>query len=588
MVKPPDCDSRGQSEVLGVVLLLGITILGVGALVVIGGSAITGIQEQATLEEAELSFSNFDSRASRVALGQSPVQKLDLGVGQETGSGTLAARDGGWIRITVTNTSTGNSTPIMNRTLGSVVYESGETTIAYQSGGVWKQTGGDTTMVSPPEFHYRDGTLTMPVVTVDSDSTLDDELVVRSNDASKQEFPNENTTNPLMRKRIDITIKSQFYEGWGSYFEQRTDGGTKYDHDAGTVTISLLNPGEPNRIDAGMIIRGGGGKFRIQSGKNSVIDGYNSSAISPNLGPDSPPEAGGNADIRTDKDIRFDGQAQVSGNLTTSGSISFKGNPNRYRIEGNLRYGTGSVSEGSCEDYVGGTCSDDVGDADLPESIDTEIQGTITNLRSSADTNDNPCFTENNAVTFDDADCGSTVELDAGDYYTRQNLQVSNGEKLVLNTTDGEIRIGVDNDQSIQFQGANVTVVGDGTVRIFGTKEYRIEGSNTIVWNRGWDANQLWLYCSMDCQVFVQNNPTFNGVVYAPSAPGGNAQVRINGGNTEVYGAIVGGGQTELKSNADIHFDRSLRYSRPFEQRTAPSIAYLHISVNSIEVESSD
>ncbi|MFC7136785.1 hypothetical protein ACFQRB_10360 [Halobaculum litoreum] len=44
-------------------------------------------------------------------------------------------------------------------------------------------------MVSPPEFHYRGTTLTLPLVRVAGDRRLDEEVVVRRANASTAVYP---------------------------------------------------------------------------------------------------------------------------------------------------------------------------------------------------------------------------------------------------------------------------------------------------------------------------------------------------------------------------------------------------------------
>ncbi|WP_189319145.1 archaellin/type IV pilin N-terminal domain-containing protein [Halolamina pelagica] len=61
---------RGLSSVVGVVLLLGITIIGTGVVVGLGSQAFADAERGATVSQAGHSLTQFDSKAAIVALGR--------------------------------------------------------------------------------------------------------------------------------------------------------------------------------------------------------------------------------------------------------------------------------------------------------------------------------------------------------------------------------------------------------------------------------------------------------------------------------------------------------------------------------------
>lgn len=573
-------DTRGQSEVLSFLLLIAVTVAGTTAIVIAGVTALDTAQEDVTISQTENALTRVDAKISQVAIGDSPAQEFELAAG----GGSVDLDREGWIRIRIINTSTGRvDATVLNRSLGTIVYENGNTTLAYQGGGVWRAQDGDSVMISKPEFHYRDGTLTFRLVNLTGTAGTGP-MTVREGAPSVQKFPNESAdfSNPVRNQKIQVTIHTPYYEGWGSHFEDRTDGGVEYDHANNQVTITLLKRPDSTRITEAMAAIGGGGDLVVQSGANIVVNNYNSSAIPPSLGPSSPPSTAGSADIKTTKDIDFQGNPEITGNLTTSGTVlSWSGSPTN-RITGNLQYGTGTVDPGECNDYVGEWCAKNASLED-PEPIDGEIQATINDFNSSNDNAGESCFSESGGLDF--TGCGSPIELDAGNYYTTSALQVT-GDTLILNTTEGDIRIAVDDDKTVTFSNsANVTVIGNGTVRIYATEKYDINGADKVGWNRGWDAPQFWLYCTADCQTVLKSGVTFVGVIYAPSESGTtSAALTVKTGNIEVFGAVVGGGDAVLKANADIHFDRSISSTEPFELKYLPSISYLHVRSHQVNV----
>lgn len=248
-------DLRGQSETIGVVLILGMVTLGMTAVIGFGSQALDATEQRSEVANAEQSMAQFDSKAAQVALGDSAVQSVPLGSGGQY----TVREDAGWIRVEhINHTGSGDDETIYNGTLGAVVYESEGTTIAYQGGGVWRRdVEGNSTMISPPEFHYREGTLTLPVIRAESESSDGASgsvsATVTRNGSFVQEFPNsgesyrnspQKYTNPIQRGSVNVTVRSQYYHAWAEYFRTRTDGNVTVEPATETVTLELLTLGQ--------------------------------------------------------------------------------------------------------------------------------------------------------------------------------------------------------------------------------------------------------------------------------------------------------------------------------------------------------
>ena len=243
--------SRGQSSVLGSILVIGLVLVGTAMVVTLGSAALTDVQTQTELERAEHSMTLFNSRAAMAALGDSPTQEVNFGADK----GSFETRqDDSWLRITHANhTGNGDDEVIYNESLGTVVYENDGTEIAYQGGGVWrKDPGGEGMMISPPEFHYRAATLTLPIVRVNEPSNPGHGSKVqisRAND-TKRVFPNSSATydvgssvyqNPVANGTINITIKTEYYHGWAEYFRTNTEGQVTTFPDDNRVRVTLIS-----------------------------------------------------------------------------------------------------------------------------------------------------------------------------------------------------------------------------------------------------------------------------------------------------------------------------------------------------------
>ncbi|MFC6757652.1 hypothetical protein ACFQER_14540 [Halomicroarcula sp. GCM10025894] len=209
---------RAQAGPLGFLLVFALVIAATTLIVALGSGAIGGTQETLDEERAEKAMTQLDSQAALVALGNSQVQRVDLSSGRANSYDVEA--DAGRMTLSYTNQTNGNETTIFSERMGRIRYQTDNgDTIAYQGGGVWRSDGnGNAVMVSPPEFHYRDATLTLPLVTVGSSGTIGDRAVI-SNAQTTRYFPNgtKNSaySNPLENARVEVSVTSEYYRAWG-------------------------------------------------------------------------------------------------------------------------------------------------------------------------------------------------------------------------------------------------------------------------------------------------------------------------------------------------------------------------------------
>jgi len=207
---------RGQSETIGLVLLLGITVLGVTSVVAFAAPALDSAEEATNTQRVEQSLSQLDSRTAVVALGQTGSQSVSL---SNSRSGAYYVDpDAG--RISVVRLDKNGSQvgdPIVNTTMGEVVYESGDTRVAFQGGGVWRTSGRGSEMLSPPEFNYQGATLTLPVIRVGGDASTfagAPRARVTADAVDVSKFPTANKSNPLSGGTVVVRVDSEYYRGW--------------------------------------------------------------------------------------------------------------------------------------------------------------------------------------------------------------------------------------------------------------------------------------------------------------------------------------------------------------------------------------
>ena len=232
--------SRGQSSVIGFILILGFALALTVTIVTIGSIALSDAKQTVEKGQAEQAMTQLSARTSLVALGDSGTQRAHLG---GTGNGqVMVDSDAGEVTILVVNDT--STETIAKEPLGAVLYQIGETTFAYQGGGVWRNDGNGGTMVSPPEYHYHDRTLTFPIVRVTGDEwsgSSNNPFTVKSA-GDEQLFPTTGNTNPLGEGHVHVEVTSEFHQGWKTFFETRTEGVVTHDPENQSVSVNLTVP----------------------------------------------------------------------------------------------------------------------------------------------------------------------------------------------------------------------------------------------------------------------------------------------------------------------------------------------------------
>jgi len=257
------------SEVIGHILILFITILGISMIALYGVPAIYSLEDMANSKNSEQAFTVLDSRASRATLGESPLQVTNINLG----GGTLTVEP---------NSSTNPSYMVVNSSIfnitipmGRVKYTLGDRIVGYEGGGVWAQyAGGGTVMLSPPEIHFDGVTLTLPVININGNSSVGGKgtaVVSFKKNATIVRYPNttcaeadcKNRTNPVNYTntgKVFVNITSDYYLAWAAYAESLgytkvTTNSTKHTANI-ELTVVPSTLGYPTSISNTITFRG--------------------------------------------------------------------------------------------------------------------------------------------------------------------------------------------------------------------------------------------------------------------------------------------------------------------------------------------
>lgn len=303
-------DERAVSEVVGYVLLVGMVSVGLVVVTLAGSAAIDTIQGQSDDETARLSLDGVDARLG--SLSSDTVRSTQIGFrgGTSTSVTLVDNSSAGSVNIAVNGGVCEAHVP-----LSTLRYERDDERLAYQAGGIFRANADGSAVVSPPDVTFENGTLDLTVVNLTG--SVDGERVTirkRANFSANQSLAVERAlfeSDPSCErpKQVSLTVTSEFYEAWGSYFESESDGDVTV-YDANTSARVVLDRDElPESVN---------------DAKNSVVDLQNSSIATVDYGEGTitVDKSAGNTYTATGRPL---GQGvQVSNLSTFEGDIAYR------------------------------------------------------------------------------------------------------------------------------------------------------------------------------------------------------------------------------------------------------------------------
>lgn len=243
MVRIRTGESRGASEVLGVVLLIGIVVTASLLVVVFGAPGIEAVQSQTDEQQAETILQEFDSRLSSLAASSdTPRAQYDLG---ETNPRQFRVSRDGWLNVTANR----NTSCAANVSLSSVHYENDNNVdVGYQAGGVWNRyPGNNSTMVSEPSVRYRDGTIDVDVVNLTGNlDQAQNDLVLTGRESPTERLTQGDCVRP---NNVTIAVESRYYQAWARYLETEFGTPATAHHSNQTATLYIPQSELPERVN---------------------------------------------------------------------------------------------------------------------------------------------------------------------------------------------------------------------------------------------------------------------------------------------------------------------------------------------------
>ena len=266
-----ESSDRGQTHVLGLVLLVGAVAVASVGIIMLGSSSLE--TQQATIETdyAEQSLLEFAQRTTTTASTGHGPSGVSLGPFDH---GRVSVRDSAG-RVTVARVNgSGGAEELYNESLGTLAYTSGDTEIAYQGGGVWRTDGTGSVTVSEPGIEYRNGTLTFPIVHLEGDQVggnVVDGTVRQAATPTRVALDDRSSSESTA---VRIAIQSRYCNAWereledslaGSITERCEDGAPQ------RVRIRVIAPTENSRaLDSAVIADTVTGGFSEHTGKQPI------------------------------------------------------------------------------------------------------------------------------------------------------------------------------------------------------------------------------------------------------------------------------------------------------------------------------
>lgn len=520
-------DDSAASSVLAVVLMMGFVAAASVSLFVIGTATITSSQNAAEDAQIENTFKEFNKDVSSVAYGRDKYRSMTFEV--QDNKAAFRQENTGTIQVYV------DGTKQVDKSVGALVYERDDSTIAYQAGGVWSGKGKDSRMVAEPPVEYQNGSLTFPIPALEGDEN------VRAGGLDikkKQTVSPINDDGYIKGKLVRLEITSEYYMGWAEYFRTQTnDVAVSVDHSPagpkGTVTVKLGKPVANGNFEDGVLATGGDDGDILVGNGNSEIDG-NVSAT---------------GDITADDD-------EITGTES----------PNQ---ESNLY--------------------------ELDEAIDRKIKdakdnGSVIDVDlSGGDTlNGGNTYYAEDGFSYDQESEDLVVDLSGGNVTLMidGDMRLEKGDIEVINHGSNRV-FRVYTTGSLGVKNAEL-----GPDPSDSAKHFQVYGtSEMLVALNGGSGTQFvgTIYAPRDDPALDDTDPNY--VSYLSNDKCEGWDTCITTGSANVKGSIVAG-PTKLSQGTEMTYDTSLQNVEPTLQLAdgvlPPKITFIKVSVHKVEVNNSD
>ena len=547
---------KADAELVGHIIILSITIVGISMIALVGIPAIYSLQDMATVRNAEQTYTMLDSLASKVALGESTVQSIDIDLKGGSVSVIPNSSSPSYILFEFTNATTGTTTGI-SVPMGKIMYRLGDRDVVYEGGGVWTKYPSGSVMLSPPEFNFNGVTLTFPIVNVSGNFSAGGKGTAslkiekkNSTNNTKIIYPNAIYQNPLDQNltTINITIKSEYYDAWADYFRTTSLLNVNSFPSDKKVVVTLNSPPLITNFSYGVLA-----SEKVFLGNGVETNSYNSSTGNHTV-------STGNGSIRAGKiiEMRHD-NTKINGDAKSGNIILGKGTI------------TGDIWANQIDDEIvhPRPKKDAVKDVSLGNTVGL-VQGKINKYKSINDNSNASCIQGSPRTILVTS---SPCTISKGNYYL-SSFSLPNNYVLKFDTTSGPVNIATDSIITLGT-AANLTIIGNNPVRIYLNKNFVFSPQVEINQNINDTSSLFQVISSSNDPIEISTQIQFTGFFWAPNS---NVLTKNGGNNINIYGAVVAK-FFEINTGANVYFDEALQ-DFDSEFSIGEILTYLYITQN--------
>jgi Mg-chelatase subunit ChlD len=244
--------SRGVSDVVGYVLLIGVVTAGVTTILLLGGAAVDDLKGDAAAESSDVSLGQADRRLEGLSGTRVNTTRFQLRGASPSSIDVRGPAESGHVNVSLSGGACSARLP-----LSTIEYERDDGgVVAIQGGGRFAVAadGSSSVATSPPTLSARNGTVS--VTTYNLSGFVDDrEVTIRKNataSANASTRANEALLNGTACRRptnMTITVHSAYYDGWADYLETETGVSATTDASAETASVYLPQSWLPRRAN---------------------------------------------------------------------------------------------------------------------------------------------------------------------------------------------------------------------------------------------------------------------------------------------------------------------------------------------------
>jgi hypothetical protein len=500
-------------------------------------------------------------------------------------------------------------------TMGKIEYETTDTVIAYQNGGVWTKLKNEDSVsrtVSKPEVYYDGNTLTASIINITNSADIalgGTPSMTATNTNNKRVFPVMGTErrNPVGDRNVYIEVNTSYYQAWSNYFERETVGDVvEIDGSGDSRTVRVeLSPLPDTVFNQALVARKG--NLTIT---NTTVDSYDSvvSEYSRNF-------RFGNANVAAGGNISLENETGAAGYLSRVYGNVLSGDrvvmQNRTMVNGSVKAygypgapgkrnitvkGTGCRIEEQlvAPGTIAANCPSEtertpeeplpalVTDSDSQVLVDNEIDQRIDE------------YSDEGTYLPPDNAGGGPITVSPGNYYVNETSDTDSGnsneldwddETVRFNTEGGPINIAVssDSDAELRLQDMEIEVEGDNQVQIYSGNGSALVNTPKILFdNVTMDTDDRGNLFGISVRstgpgeftnITFEEGAEFYGSLYAPDTN----EIQVS--NSDIHGAMVVGEADIVDSG--VHYDQQLR--DPAAEGTS-AVNYLHVTDNRVRV----